>query len=233
MAKKVNVPDGYKTEKGNAIPAGQYEAVDLGDGKVGLQNGKQVFTLAEDTASSVRHLLGATQSVKPEPITEADITTMINAAWKIDKKNNGDVNLDLMLNNVDGDIGERFDAHGIAKVSYTYQLRSLIGLLDNGIDTTRDFHSAPLALSRKNQGAGAGLGVAGGANDTGSFVVMGDIDTPLLKGGIKYVIVNDAYYDAIPRLQRAYPQITFIRANRANQELTRLVEIHDRQEASK
>lgn len=64
-------------------------------------------------------------------------------------------------------------------------------------------------------------------------MMMGDIDTPLSKSGVRYVIVNDAYYAAVDRLQRAFPQITFIRADKANQELTRLVEIHDRQEASR
>jgi hypothetical protein len=33
-------------------------------------------------------------------------------------------------------------------------------------------------------------------------MVMGNIDTPLSKSGVKYVIVNDGYYDALDR-QRA------------------------------
>lgn len=155
MARKVNVPDGYRTAGGNDIPAGQYEAVDLGNGKVGLMKDRQVFTLAEDTASSVRLLLGAAQSPKPEPLTEADIATMQNDAQKYSKAELGDINTDLMIHGVDGDIGERFDAHGITKVMITDHINQLVALIENGIDPNRPFHTAPLGLSKKNQGAGA------------------------------------------------------------------------------
>jgi hypothetical protein len=240
MTPKVNLPGGYKTEAGTDIPAGQYEAVSLQDGKVGLKEtaGQRVFQLSNDVSKFVLaviegHTYVPPKVIKPEPLTEEDIRTMHALAHEHSKANAGDINLDLMINDVPGEIGERFDAHGIAKVDTAFQLRSLIAFLDNGIDTTRSFHSAALSWSDENKGAGAGFGVAGGANITGSFVILGDIDTPLKTGGIKNVIVNDAYYEAIPRLQRAYPHIRFIRANQATAELTRMVEAHDRLESSK
>ena len=57
----------------------------------------------------------------------------------------------------------------------------------------------------------------------GSFVVAGAPDAKLADGGIKVVIVNDAYYFAIDELSRAFPGVLFIRADEANDKLGLLV----------
>jgi len=60
---------------------------------------------------------------------------------------------------IKGEIGQYFDAHGIAKFD---QLNSLLQLLENGIDPERPFHTAPFeVLDEDRAGLGAGLGTAG------------------------------------------------------------------------
>ncbi|GEM_PF-3953336 len=140
-------------------------------------------------------------------------------------KNNLDgANTDLMITQIDPALGERFDAHGITKTSIPQQLDHLFNLLDNGIDTTRAFHTAPLEVPPElRAGLGAGFGTAGGsATKDGSFVVMGAIDRPLTESGIRYVIVNDAYYAALHYLQKKYPKVQFIRADEVNERLQQI-----------
>lgn len=142
----------------------------------------------------------------------------------VKNKNNGawDGNQDLMVEKIDVEVGKRFDAHGIAKKTATEQLETLLSILDNGIDPKRPFHTAPLAADPTAQGALAvGLGAAE-AYRNGSFIILGNIDTPISKGGVKYVLVNDIYYDAIPKLKKAYPSVEFIKANEANARLTEI-----------
>lgn len=136
-------------------------------------------------------------------------------------------NFDLMNpdNAIDWQIGEQFDAHGIAKDSVPRQFDQLIFLLDNGIDSSRNFHTAPLEKSPDKAGMGAGIGTAGGtAYKDGCFILLGDPGKQISESGIKNVLVNDTYYDAIDRLSQAYPDINFIRADQANQELKKIVE---------
>ena len=182
----------------------------------------------QHAANTIRQELGV--QLTPEPLQEADVQKLQAEAWKRAKGNN-DVNLDMMLTTIDWQIGQHFDAHGIAKISITDQLRQLITLLEKGIDPNRPFHTAPLEVNPNLKAqVGAGLGTAGGTSrNDGSFIILGDVDRPLKKG-IRYVIVNDAYYEGVDRLQRAFPLITFMRADQAND---RLREIIDRKTTTK
>lgn len=119
----------------------------------------------------------------------------------------------VYLNNLPESIGSKFDAHGLAKISVTDQLRQLNNLLTNGIDKTRNFYTAPLVAPK---GVGSGLGTAGGhAYRDGSFIIVGEKSKLLAESGIKHVIVNDAYYSIISDLQRKFPDINFVRADKA------------------
>lgn len=125
-----------------------------------------------------------------------------------------DVNTDAMvyLNNLPVEIGSKFDAHGIAKVSVTDQLRQLNRLLSEGIDTSKNFYTAPLAAPK---GMGAAFGTAGSAYRDGSFILVGEKGKLIADKGIKHVIVNDAYYNIISDLQRKFPDVNFVRADNA------------------
>lgn len=115
---------------------------------------------------------------------------------------------------VDPDVGERFDAHGIRKGNEEAQLRSLLSFLDNGIDMTRALHSAPLELRPEKKNPG--LGSTGGTVDKESscFLIMGGIDMPLVQG-IRNVIVMPPFHAHIGKLRAAYPNVTFIASNQA------------------
>lgn len=166
------------------------------------------------------------QIVKPNPLTPEEIEEMRRMAHQKSKESGPDINTDLMIQNIDWRIGQRFDAHGITKIGIPNHLTQLLSLLDNGIDPNRDFHTAQLEINPENKaGAGVGLGTAGGtASKDGSFVIMGEIDRSLRESGIKYVIVNDAYYEAVQRLSEAYPGVRFIRATELNQELKNIAD---------
>ncbi len=123
---------------------------------------------------------------------------------------------------IPGRIGEQFDAHGIAKSSIYDQLVQLNNLLTKGIDKTKNFYTAPLALpAEKAAGAGPGLGASTAYKD-GSFVIVADKGKKLLDDGIKHVIVNDAYYNILPDLQRKFPDVNFVRADEVVEYFSRL-----------
>jgi len=167
-------------------------------------------------------------SANRKPLRPEDILDIKTAAHLLEKV--GEVNLDLLVNGIDWQIGSRFDAHGIRKVSVTGQLDSLLNLLENGVNSSRRFDTAPLEVDPDlRAGLGAGLGTGGGAAyKDGSFVVLGPVDSSIAEGGIKYVIVNDVYYGAVARLKTAFPEVEFLRADEANQRLTEIVEKADK-----
>lgn len=109
---------------------------------------------------------------------------------------------------VEGSIGKHFDAHGIAKLD---QLEKLLSLLDNGIDATKTFYTAPFEIpDEKKSGAGAGLGTGDGtAYKDGIAVLTGGFDKSLAKDGIEHVFLNDVYQDMRAPLAAAYPQYKF------------------------
>lgn len=109
---------------------------------------------------------------------------------------------------IDGSIGQHFNAHGIAK---TEQLQSLLSLLENGIDTTRAFYSAPFEIPKEDKaGIGAGMGTGGGtAYKEGIAVVTSGYDKTLVDNGIKHVFLNDVYEDLRAPLAALYPQYQF------------------------
>jgi hypothetical protein len=153
-------------------------------------------------------------------LSEEDVLEIKNEAGKYTRQNNHDINNDLLMTIIDPEIGRNFDAHGIAKISIYHQLDSLINLLQKGINPEKPFFTAPLALRADDA---KGSDVAGGtANKTGSFIVLGEMGKSITESGIKHVLVNDAFYGAIEKLSKAFPQVEFIRADKANEKLAEI-----------
>lgn len=128
-------------------------------------------------------------------------------------------NLDAMvyLTDLDGNIAQHFDAHGISKISISEQLVQLNQLLTKGIDKERAFFTAPLDVPNSvRAGAGAALGTSGGcAVRDGSFIIVADKGKRLIDNGIKHVIVNDTYYGIFDDLVAKFPHIKFVKAENA------------------
>lgn len=133
-----------------------------------------------------------------------------------------DLNQDALvyLGRLSGEIGEKFDAHGISKGFGHEQLGQLNSLLTKGIDNTRPFHSAPLTFKKENLAAVVALG-AGGPYSTGSFIIVSDKGKPLTSG-IKHVIVNDQCYNLISDLENKFPHVNFVRADKLVEYFTNL-----------
>ncbi len=106
---------------------------------------------------------------------------------------------------VSGEIGKHFDAHGIAKLG---QFSNLINLLENGIDQSKVFYTAPFEIPKEDGGGvGAGLGTSDGtAYKDGIAVVTSGFKKELKKDGIKYVFLNDVYKNIQKPLAAAFPQ---------------------------
>jgi len=164
------------------------------------------------------------EKVEPKPLTTEEVKEIERNAYAKVKQGQG--NLDLMINFIDWEIGQRFDAHGLAKKSVPAQLWQLLNLIEKGIDPDRPFHTAPLEVDPElRAGLGTGLGTGGGTTyKDGSFIILGEIDQKINQSGIRYIAVNDAYYDSISRLQEAYPQVQFIRADELNDILKKIAE---------
>ena len=133
-----------------------------------------------------------------------------------------DINLDafVFLNDLKPEIGAKFDAHGLAKVSVTDQLKQLNTLLTRGINKDKPFFTAPLSCDPK---LGSGLGTGGGhAYRDGSFIVVSGKGKTICSDGIEHVIVNDAYYPIIEDLRRRFSNVNFVRADEAVEYFSRL-----------
>ncbi len=186
-----------------------------------LQSGIQVL--------DKQHNGSAETEVKP--LTSEEILDIKNIAHlktrELEEKESAweDVptNLSIERDKLTEEIGMRFRAHGIAK---SRQFDALLGLLNGGIDPNKPFYTVDLKRNDENEIAAA-LGAAG-PYDTGSFIVLSpphelnqitnevDIST----SGIAGVLVNQEWYHAIPRLEQAYPDIKFIRADQMTTGLT-------------
>lgn len=150
----------------------------------------------------------------PKGFSDAELQVLYKKAFP-NIKVPTDINYDafIFLNNLPPEIGSKFDAHGLAKISVTDQLKQLNTLLTRGISKDKPFYTAPLSVSLD---VGSGIGTGGGhAYRDGSFIVVGDKSKLISENGIKHVIVNDAYYKIIDDLKQKFPEINFVRADEA------------------
>ncbi|MCB1784562.1 MAG: hypothetical protein KDI13_11295 [Alphaproteobacteria bacterium] len=118
-------------------------------------------------------------------------------------------------------IGSTIDAHGIAKGTLQQQIDTLEHILQNGVDTQRDFHTAPLAVNNADKaGIGAGIGTGGGeAFRNGAFILISKPGQRLKTDGIDAVLVNPAIEELIPDLKAAYPDTNFVAYDKLNDHL--------------
>ena len=113
--------------------------------------------------------------------------------------------------------GESFQAHGMTKtVGPNTALKAVIKLFSEGIDSTKNFHTAPYRLSpdvtpEQRAGAGAGLGTGGGeAWKEGPIVLVGKHGVDIKStADIGFVVVNDGAFKnpdaAVALLQERLP----------------------------
>lgn len=141
------------------------------------------------------------------------------SAWR---HNAGD-EMFVDMHSMDWQIGQHFDAHGIAK---TQTFANLQNLLRNGIDASRRFDTAPLSVDpEKAAGLGAGLGTGGGhAYYNSHFIVTSGPGETIQDGGIKNVIVDAGFGNPVKQyLQKAYPRFTIMLSNEAERLLSQQV----------
>ncbi|MEI6462512.1 MAG: hypothetical protein WCO33_02475 [bacterium] len=201
----------------------------------GSESGVKVETpkpLSEDETKSLRQ----TANLKKREYEATDERVYINSIRNgqgTSSEQDVDTPTSLMVERVSlpDEIGKRFDAHGITKGD---QLMSLIHLLNNGIDTSRPFHSMPLRDKKIEDDSYTASGSAG-PYDTGGFIILGSPvksgqDSSMSSGGIKGVLVNREWNGAIPRLKEAYPNVRFIRADEMQVELGKWVNEVDKEE---
>lgn len=164
-----------------------------------------------DSANIIQRYANYCNRFKNNGFTDVELSKLYKKAFP-NIKIPSDVNCDAIvyLNTLPESVGKNFDAHGLAKISVTDQLKQLNNLLTKGIDKNRDFHTAPLV---GNMDIGSAIGIAGGhAYRDGSFIVVGEKGKLIADSGIKHVIVNDAYYNILKELQAKFPQYNFVKA---------------------
>ena len=91
-----------------------------------------------------------------------------------------------------------FPAHGLVRGDEVRQLRNLDSLLLNGIDSNRSFHAGLL----RTEGADVNGFRASTPFLDGGFVALSGANQDIARDGIKYVLVNEHFVDAIGSLQK-------------------------------
>ena len=170
-------------------------------------------------------MLSAFKKMISKGFSELEIKNLFKKAFPYGKVPS-DANIDakVYLSSLPSKVGMKYDAHGMTKGSIPEQLKQLNELLSKGVDKNKNFFTAPLAVPAEiASGAGAGLGTAGGcAYRDGSFILLGEKGKMIENSGIKSVIVNDVYYPIIKDLQKKFPDINFMRADKATEILTKI-----------
>lgn len=106
-------------------------------------------------------------------------------------------------------VAAAFDGHGVDT------LANLTGLLNGGVDPSREFHSERLDAKL----------VAGGHSllrDGGPFVVLGHPGKTIKEGGIGGVLVDGHHAAALDDLRAAFPHVKFVAAKDAAAALTKV-----------
>ncbi len=180
-------------------------------------------TKDQENANAIRKELGIPeQEIKTDGGQKTeDLADITNAYKKVyfEKRNTLRDDLFLVAHGVDpetnipfelvpGEIGSKFDAHGIAKSD---QLEKLLQLLTKGIDDSKPFYTAPFEIPNDVKALmGPALGTGGGtAYKDGLAVVTSGYNEELIKSGIKYVFINDVYKKLVEPLSKKFPQYNF------------------------
>jgi len=174
----------------------------------------RISEMAQDAQTSLRNLTRQYNQEFQEKVAAGLIRPLRPGGRMADTP----VALSRSLDDLDPAVGVNFNGHGMVKGTWTDQLTSLDDILTNGPSRDRILYEMPL------RGVEAYGGAFGAARpfDTGGFILTSAPTSSIAESGVKYVLVNDHFYDAIPELQAAYPHVTFIRADEI---ATRLAQI--------
>lgn len=195
---------------------------------------EQSEAVQEDGSSDLREL-------SSEVLRRANVTTDTGARNTIGS-NDSKIEGGLILDNLP-EISSSIDSHGIAKGN---EMEHLLYFLINGVDTNRQFDTAP--LGKATQSSGSGLGTASGTSyRDGLFIIASKPGNMILdengKTNISTVLVNDMSYDggnplgvvhakAIQKeLSNMFPNVDFVLYSEAKDYYNNLSKESDREEA--
>src|SRR4051812_14794747 len=68
------------------------------------------------------------------PLPRQTVMDLQDRAWARSRQEGGDVNLDGLIHPVADEVGQHFDAHGVANGALTAHLPALLALLDVGVN---------------------------------------------------------------------------------------------------
>lgn len=195
---------------------------------------EQSEAVQEDGSTDLREL-------SSEVLRRANVTTDTGARNTIGS-NDSKIEGGLILDNLP-EISSSIDSHGIAKGN---EMEHLLYFLINGVDTNRQFDTAP--LGKATQSSGSGLGTASGTSyRDGLFIIASKPGNMILdengKTNISTVLVNDMSYDggnplgvvhakAIQKeLSNMFPNVDFVLYSEAKDYYNNLSKESDREEA--
>ncbi len=195
---------------------------------------EQSEAVQEDGSTDLREL-------SSEVLRRANVTTDTGARNTIGS-NDSKIEGGLILDNLP-EISSSIDSHGIAKGN---EMEHLLYFLINGVDTNRQFDTAP--LGKATQSSGSGLGTASGTSyRDGLFIIASKPGNMILdengKTNISTVLVNDMSYDggnplgvvhakAIQKeLSYMFPNVDFVLYSEAKDYYNNLSKESDREEA--
>ena len=195
---------------------------------------EQSEAVQEDGSTDLREL-------SSEVLRRANVTTDTGARNTIGS-NDSKIEGGLILDNLP-EISSSIDSHGIAKGN---EMEHLLYFLTNGVDTNRQFDTAP--LGKATQSSGSGLGTASGTSyRDGLFIIASKPGNMILdengKTDISTVLVNDMSYDggnplgvvhakAIQKeLSNMFPNVDFVLYSEAKDYYNNLSKESDREEA--
>lgn len=195
---------------------------------------EQSEAVQEDGSTDLREL-------SSEVLRRANVTTDTGARNTIGS-NDSKIEGGLILDNLP-EISSSIDSHGIAKGN---EMEHLLYFLTNGVDTNRQFDTAP--LGKATQSSGSGLGTASGTSyRDGLFIIASKPGDMILdengKTNISTVLVNDMSYDggnplgvvhakAIQKeLSNMFPNVDFVLYSEAKDYYNNLSKESDREEA--
>ncbi|OGF26288.1 hypothetical protein A2303_03770 [Candidatus Falkowbacteria bacterium RIFOXYB2_FULL_47_14] len=182
--------------------------------------GEERETVGENTENPVpgKNPPAATENIyiSPEKIEGLKNEAALRAGYP-------QANFSFYFNPVDWNVGSKFEGFGIATDDPTADLDLLLAVIKEPFpDIPR---LAPLSADPQSGLAfKTGIGTGDGTvYKGGSFIVLGGPGLPINEG-VKFVLINDVYYGAIPVLASVFPEVEFIRANRANEKLKTALE---------
>lgn len=128
----------------------------------------------------------------------------------------GGFGLEWAIDNTPREIGQQFDAHGIAKND---PIKLLNNVLTQGINPTRLLYTMPFIRETTESGA---LG-ADHPKTEGGIIIISDVNRKLSPNGITFVGLGEEYMRVVDMLRKKYPDVSFIPWHQIPKTLTNAV----------